>query len=319
MCEGVTIRSVTSATPRRRRRPERDDLAGVRAFLSAVASVSERACGVCAEFAFRRPPRFGPTRREAAVLAAGARSWVRGPSGEIAMWHWGDGPRVLLAHGWGSHAGRLTPFVPRLVASGFAVTAFDAPGHGESRGRFCSLPDFVDALTRVADAVRPAAVVGHSMGAAAGALAIHAGVSARAAVLLAPPADPGAYTLRFARWLGLTEAAAEVMRRRLERRYAAALEAYRLLEHPPGVPTLILHDRGDTRVPIADGRALAAAWSDVRFVETRGLGHHRILRHPATLRRAAQFLTGRLLRSGSPRVARFLNPPVMVPTRAIGG
>ena len=315
----MTIRSVTSATPRRRSRPERDDLATLRVFLSAVASVSERACGVCADFAFRRPPRFGATRRERALLEAGARSWVRGPSGEIAMWRWGDGPRVLLAHGWGSNAGRLTPFVPRLVAGGFSVTAFDAPGHGESPGRFSSLPEFVDALTRVADAVRPAAVVGHSIGAAAGALANHAGVAARAAVLLAPPADPGAYTLRFARWLGLTEGAAEVMRRRLERRYAAALEAYRLLEHPPGVPTLILHDRGDTSVPIADGRALAAAWSDVRFVETRGLGHHRILRHPTIVRRAAQFLTGRLLKSGPRRVARFLNPPVMVPTRAIGG
>ena len=234
------------------------------------------------------------------------------------MWHWGDGPLVLLAHGWGSHAGRLTPFVPRLVARGFAVTAFDAPGHGQSRGRFSSLPEFVDALTRVAHAVRPAAVVGHSMGAAAGALALHAGVPARAAVLLAPPADPGAYTLRFARWLGLTEAAAEVMRRRLEQRYAATLEAYRLVERPPGVPTLIFHDRGDSRVPIADGRALAAAWPDARLIETRGLGHHRILRSPAVLRRAANFLAGRLLES-RPRVARFLKSPMAVPSRAIGG
>jgi pimeloyl-ACP methyl ester carboxylesterase len=234
------------------------------------------------------------------------------------MWRWGDGPRVLLAHGWGSNAGRLTPFVPRLVAAGFSVTAFDAPGHGESRGRFSSLPEFVDALTRVARAVRPAGVVGHSMGAAAGALAIHAGVAARAAVLIAPPADPGAYTLRFARWLGLTPAAAAVMQRRLERRYAATLEAFRLLERPPGVPTLIIHDQRDTRVPISDGRALAAAWPGARFVETHGLGHHRILRSPAVLRRATKFLTANVLES-RPRVARFLKPSMVVPSRAIGG
>ena len=287
-------------------------MAAARAFLSALSSVSERACGVCAEFAFRRPPRFGATRRELAILESGARSWVRGPSGEIAMWRWGDGPRILLVHGWGAHAGRLTPFVPRLVASGFSVTAFDAPGHGESPGRFCSLPEFVDALTRVAVAVRPAAVVGHSMGAAAGALAIHAGIPAGAAVLIAPPADPGAYTLRFARWLGLTETAAGVMRQRLERRYAATLEEYRLLEHPPGVPTLIVHDRGDTRVPIADGRAIAAAWTDVRLVETQGLGHHRILSSPAVVGRTAKFLTVKLFAPSLPRVARFLKPPVMV-------
>jgi len=314
----VTIRSVTPAHPRRRRRPERHGLAVARAFLSAISTVSERACGVCAEFAFRHPPRYGATRRELAILEAGARSWVRGPSGEIAMWRWGDGPRVLLAHGWGSYAGRLTSFVPRLVAAGFSVTAFDAPGHGESPGRFSSLPEFVDGLTRVAEAVRPEGVIGHSLGAAAAALAIHAGMSARALVLIAPPADPGAYTLRFAQWLGLTPAATEVMRRRLERRYAAAIEDYRLLEHPPGVPTLILHDRGDTRVPISNGRALAAAWPRARFVETRGLGHHRILRSPAVLRRASRFLAAELL-APRPRVARFLKPSMVVPSRAIGG
>ena len=278
--------------------------------------MSDRACGVCAEFAFRRPPRFHATRRELAFLETGARSWVRGPSGEIAMWRWGDGPRVLLAHGWGSCAGRLTPFVARLVSGGFSVTAFDAPGHGDSPGRFSSLPEFVDAVTRVAFAVRPTAIVGHSMGAAAAALALHAGVRARAAVLIAPPADPGAYTLRFARWLGLSETASTVMRRRLERRYASTLEAYRLVERPPRVPILILHDRGDTRVPIADGRALAEAWPGAHLVETRRLGHHRILRNAPLIRQATTFLTQHVL---TPRrvVARILKPSIVVPSRAI--
>ncbi|HYX20100.1 MAG TPA: alpha/beta fold hydrolase [Thermoanaerobaculia bacterium] len=318
MFTGVTIRSVFPSPPRKRRHPGVDGLAVARAFLTAVSAVSERASGVCAEFAFRRPPRFGATRRELAILDSGARSWVRGPSGEIAMWRWGDGPRILLAHGWGSHAGRLTSFVPRLVAAGLSVTAFDAPGHGDSPGRFSSLPEFVDGLTRVARAVRPEGVIGHSLGAAAAALAIHAGMPARAAVLIAPPADPGAYTRRFAQWLGLTPAAAEVMRRRLERRYASTIDDYRLLERSPRIPTLILHDRGDTRVAVSNGRALAAAWPRAQFVETRGLGHHRILRSPAVLRRASRFLAANLL-APRPRVARFLKPSMVVPSRAIGG
>lgn len=254
------------------------------------------------------------------MLARASRSWVRGSSGEIAIWHWGDGPRVLLAHGWGSHAGRLTHFVERLLSAGFGVTAFDAPGHGESPARFSSLPDFVDALERVARAACPVALVGHSMGAAACALALHAGVRARAAVLVAAPADPGAYTRRYARWLGISPAAAEVMRRRLERRYGGTLEGYRLVDRDPGVPTLILHDRGDARVPVADGRALAAAWEDVRLIETRGLGHHRILRDSRVGRRMCTFLTDLVFRPREVAVARFLKPSMAVPSRAtIGG
>jgi pimeloyl-ACP methyl ester carboxylesterase len=255
---------------------------------------------------------------------------VRGPSGEIAVWHWGDGPRVLLAHGWGSHAGRLTSFVPGLLASGFGVIAFDAPGHGASPGLFVSLPDFVEALVRVSAAVSPVAVVGHSMGAAACALAFQGGLRGRAAVLLSPPADPGAYVRRYGRWLGLSPAASDAMHRRLERRYGGTLASYNLLGRGPGVPTLIIHDRGDTRVPVSDGRALALAWSDTRLVETRGLGHHRILRDQGVLRRVGRFLRKTVLAPAVPSlpeprdaashaVARFLKSRSLAHSRASGG
>jgi pimeloyl-ACP methyl ester carboxylesterase len=275
------------------RRPTPASLA--RSFLRAVCAVSESAGGACAELAFRRPPRYRSTRRERELLDRAGRSYVPGPLGEIAVWHWGDGPRVLLAHGWGSHAGRLTPFIGGLVEAGFGVSAFDAPGHGESPGRFASLPEFVDALALVARSISPVAFIGHSLGAAACALALRAGVGGRAAVLLSPPADPAAFTRRYARWMRLPRAAAEVMCRRLESRYGAPLDAYRLLERGPGVPTLIVHDRGDFRIPISDGRALARSWPDTELVETRGLGHHRILKDPAVLRRAARFLVATVL------------------------
>ncbi len=206
------------------------------------------------------------------------------------MWQWGRGPRVLLVHGWGSHAGRLTPLVPGLIAAGFGVTAFDAPGHGASRGHFASLPEFVDALMLVARAVSPVALVGHSLGAAASALGLHAGLDARAAVLLSVPADPAGYTRRYARWMRLTPAVTEAMRRRLEARYGSRLDDYRLAGRPPGVPTLIVHDQGDTRVSVGNARMLAKEWPQARLFETRGLGHHRILRDPAVLRLVEGFL-----------------------------
>jgi pimeloyl-ACP methyl ester carboxylesterase len=263
--------------------------------LRAICAVSETAGGACAELAFRRPPRFRSTRRERAILDGAGRSFVPGPLGEIAVWHWGEGPRVLLAHGWGSHAGRLTPFIAGLVGAGFGVSAFDAPGHGQSGGRFASLPEFVEALMLVARSVTPVAFIGHSLGAAACALALRSGVGGQAAVLISPPADPSAFTRRYARWMRLPPAAAEIMCRRLEWRYGAPLETYRLLDRGPGVPTLIIHDRGDFRIPVADGRALARSWPDTELVETRGLGHHRILSAPAVLRRAARFLAARVL------------------------
>ena len=307
-------------------------MAVARFFFGAVSAVSESAGGLCAELAFRRPPRFRVTRAESVQLGGAARSFVRGPLGDVAVWHWGEGPRVLLAHGWGSHAGRLTTFVPGLLAAGFGVAAFDAPGHGASSGRFASLPDFVAALDLVARSVSPVAVVGHSLGAAAAALAIRSGIPCRAAVLLSAPADPAGYTRRYARWMRLSPVVTEIMRRRLEVRYRASLDDYRLDRPSPAVPALLVHDRGDARVPISNARRIAEAWPGARVVETSGLGHHRILRDAGVRGLVERFLTtevfGRESASAAiaarprrnPAMARILKPsPNMAPIRATGG
>jgi pimeloyl-ACP methyl ester carboxylesterase len=329
---GVTIR-IVSRGPTQRWIPRPHPASVARFLFGAVSAVSERAGGLCAELAFRRPPRFPATRAEKALLARAVRSTVRGPLGEIAVWHWGEGPRVLLAHGWGSHAGRLTPFVPALLGSGFGVTAFDAPGHGASHGRFASLPEFVEALDLVARIASPIALVGHSLGAAAAALAMRAGVPCRAAVLLSTPADPAAYTRRYARWMRLSPTVTEILCRRLEMRYRSPLDGYRLDRPCPDVATLLVHDRGDARVPVSNARRLAEAWPEARLIETRGLGHHRILRDPGVRGLVDRFLSLAIFGRGDARsadpiraprrksaVARFLKPaPVMAQSRASGG
>ncbi len=53
---------------------------------------------------------------------------------------------------------------------------------------------------------------------------------------------------------------------------------------------LILHDRRDAKVPLRDGRAIAASWPGARLVTTRGLGHHEILRSAEVIGEAVSFL-----------------------------
>jgi pimeloyl-ACP methyl ester carboxylesterase len=240
--------------------------------------------------AFRRPKRSRPSRGEQRRLEGGRRSWLRGEDGDLAVWHWGSGPRVLLVHGWNGHAGRLSSFIEPLLEAGFGVVAFDAPAHGISQGQLATLPDFTRSLELVAGVVAPVALVGHSMGAAACALAVRAGLPVRAVVLLAPPADPEAYTARFARYMGLSPCCAHSMKERLERRYGVTFPSLRLPAGPPGVPALVVHDRRDKRVPLRDGISICRSWPKARLLITSGLGHHRILRSPEVIRRATRFL-----------------------------
>ena len=49
---------------------------------------------------------------------------------------WGEGPVVLLVHGWGGWRGQLGRFVAPLVDAGHRVVAVDAPGHGDAGAGF---------------------------------------------------------------------------------------------------------------------------------------------------------------------------------------
>ena len=265
-----------------------------RPILAALGRLSPNASGRCAALVFQRPPHFARTRGEHRALAGAAPTRIAGRRGDIAVWQWGSGPRVLLVHGWGGNAARLRHFVVPLIEAGFAVAAFDAPAHGLSRGSFATLPDFIETVGLVAQRTGCVALVGHSMGGAACALAIKGGLPAAATVLLSPPADPLRYALRFARYLRLSDAAITAMTRTLEEHYGARLEDLRATGNGMAVPMLVVHDEGDVRVPIRDGRAIAESWPQARLLATRGLGHHRILRDPGVVAAGVAFVRAAL-------------------------
>ena len=77
----------------------------------------------------------------------------------------GDGPPLVLLHGWAMHSGLWGPLIPRL-AQRYRVHAVDLPGHGHSAAPMSfTLDSVVDALVvAFASAERPLAVLGWSLG-----------------------------------------------------------------------------------------------------------------------------------------------------------
>lgn len=214
---------------------------------------------------------------------------------------WGDGPAVYLMHGWAGHAGQLAAFVPPLAAAGYRVVAFDAPSHGGSAPgaygpRSSSIPEFAAALSAVVASHGPAhAIVAHSMGCTATAVALCDGLGAVRVALLAPMASPVSYARQFAAVLGFGERTYRRLVARVERRVGAPMHHFDVPELGRAIampPTLIIHDREDTSTPVTDGAAIAAAWSGSRFHVTSGLGHRRLLRDPGVVTEVVDFVTG---------------------------
>jgi len=203
---------------------------------------------------------------------------------------------VLLAHGWGGNAAQLRGFAYPLLSAGYRVIAYDQPAHGVSGGKLTGLPDFADVFTELAwhhGGVR--AVIGHSLGAAAAALAHARGLPLESVVLFSPPADIVGYSRRFARWHWIPEGIRRSMQTAIEERYGVTwdeIEAARLAPRL-SARALVVHDRDDQIVPWTQGARVASLWPNARLLSTDGLGHGRILANEEVARAAADFIAGR--------------------------
>jgi len=247
-----------------------------------------------AERLFFTPPRTGlaPAARE--ILRTGRPFRLSVEGARIGAWSWGRGPAVVLVHGWGGRGARLAAtYVPPLVARGFSVIAFDAPGHGISDGRLSSMPQFARALQGVADVAGSVfAIVAHSMGGSATALAMSQRLRVERAVFLAPAADPAWFAAGFAKALAIAPSVMDAMRARSERRLGCRWTDLdvRQLVHSFDVPLLVIHDQDDPTVPWTDGAAIAKAWPHAELVTTNGLGHRDVVREPGVVARAVAFI-----------------------------
>jgi pimeloyl-ACP methyl ester carboxylesterase len=238
---------------------------------------------------------FFKTRRTAA--RAGERDVLDGAAplsiAGMQAWSWGEGPTVLLVHGWNGRATQLGGFVTPLVDRGFRVVAFDAFGHGDSPGTSLSLPEFAGFIRQVADQLGEVyGVIAHSMGGASTTLALSEGLQIERAVFISPPADPRVFLAMFSDALGISDELQARLRQRVERRIGMPMNGMRadVLAASMQLPLQIIHDRSDKEVPVHFGQRIADAWPDAELIITEGLGHQRILRDERVISFAVSFM-----------------------------
>ncbi|MFF8595320.1 alpha/beta fold hydrolase [Streptomyces sp. NPDC015220] len=214
-------------------------------------------------------------------------------------YRWGDGTRpVLLVHGWQSRASRLSDFVPGLLDRGHSVVAFDAPGHGDSSGRDATILDYRTVITTLHDEFGPFdALVAHSLGALASFYALKHGVKAQRIVTISGVCDFDYLVDEYCSALRLRPRLKTELHRRIARELFPGTPPERTpfsathATEDVHAPMLVIHDEDDSRIEVAQGRRLAAAFAGrARLVTTNGLGHRRILGDPEVVRTVLDFV-----------------------------
>lgn len=203
---------------------------------------------------------------------------------QLGLQRAGQGPRVLLLHGWEGSAADLAPFAAPLVARGYQVLALDLPAHARSGGRRTSIPHSARALRAAVAALGPLhGAITHSVGGAVLAEALAAGLPVERVALIAPPARYDAYARQVAAQAGLDAAGTEQLLALLAGHIGQPLHEIDLPARAAafGQPALLVHSADDRVVAIADSLASAAAWPGARHWRVDGLGHRRILQDAA--------------------------------------
>jgi pimeloyl-ACP methyl ester carboxylesterase len=215
----------------------------------------------------------------------------------VAVYTWGSGDQtVLLVHGWRSRASRFSSIVDALVARGYNVVAFDAPGNGASSGTRTDLFEYVAIVRELGARFGPfEAVIAHSFGAIAAFAAKRDGARIRRIVSIAGAHDFDSIVATFSRGIGLPNSRG--LRRRIERwSLSKGVDPwlYAVAELDPtdyGTPVLVIHDSADIEVGLEQAALISEAHTGiVETLITDGLGHHRILGDPDVIARVTSFV-----------------------------
>ena len=222
---------------------------------------------------------------------------VAGLKGFVA----GNGPVVLLVHGWGGWASRLGALVRPLVETGHQVVGMDLPAHGSSPGRQTTPFQMADALLEVARCAGPVhALISHSFGGMVSLLAMEGGLTPGAAVFLAPALRSDHVRDRFAELFRLRPPVMDALVRRIDSRFGSEVWehldarriAYRLSSRGSDFPVLIAHDPEDEDAPFSDAVELSQRLPAARILRAGGAGHHRILVEEDVVTAAVEFVSG---------------------------
>ncbi len=248
-----------------------------------------------ATYMFCHPSRGRIKPDEEETLAAGEAFDIEIAGLKLSAWSWGEGPTVLLQHGWSSRGSRLTAFVQPLVESGFSVVTCDAPAHGSSEGRTTTGPYISRSLRELASMLGGIhSMIAHSMGCWAAALGLKEGLEVERLVFISPPSDLSIFSDIFAAQMGFTAK----IQKRVEDLLAeqtgvnwSELDAG-ALGAGQSTPLLIIHDTDDRVVPLHHAVTLHEAWEDSELVVTSGLGHRMTVKTPSVVAQAVEFITG---------------------------
>ena len=208
-----------------------------------------------------------------------------------------NGKTVLICHGYASYFYKFEQYIQPLLKNGFRVLGFDAPGHGQSEGKYINVVVYKQAIEHI---IRVCGPIDHFMGHSLGALTLAMVAEAipnptnHKFVLVAPATKTTTTFEGYFNMMQLTEAVKTGFMEELKKRTQLPVtyfEADRAIQNYPG-PILWIHDQGDRVCPYQDlVNFKNIAPENIKFLITNGLGHNKVYKTPEIVDQIVAFLS----------------------------
>ncbi len=247
-------------------------------YLNVLAYISPSRAARKAFFIFCkvRKGRVTPLQKDYLELARSSVQEVAGHQIQTYQWP-GQGPRVLLIHGWESNTFRWRNLIGFLREAGFHIIAFDAPAHGYSSGSYLHVPLYTQCVEHMVQTYDPKHIIGHSVG---GMTALyhahrHPNHKVEKIVTIGSPSEFYEIMENYQQILGFSNRVMQALDRFIYEEFGFHVHEFSTSLFAAGNPKkgLLLHDRLDAITPFHASQKVHDAWHDSVLISTEGLGH----------------------------------------------
>ncbi|AWF82668.1 hypothetical protein BTJ40_18655 [Microbulbifer sp. A4B17] len=241
-----------------------------------------------------RPRRYPDSEREKSQLAQARKITYRGALGtENTAWSWGEGPVVILCHGWEAKATKMATLAMAIAERGFQAVAIDATAHGHSEGKVCNFDIMAKDICSLAQQFPEIfAIVGHSMGGMMTMRAREFGLKARCYSILGAPSAPLPIIEIMKKMLKVSTETTEICQDKIAKQIGFSWQE--LLQckmyTPEDTPLLMIYDMEDDEVPIFHGERIHKTWPAAEMIKISGVGHRKMVWDTDVIKSVVGFL-----------------------------
>ncbi len=256
-------------------------IGGLRRLLNGTARMTRRGAGRIGYYLLTNPRRLEDEPGLDEFLIEAETERINLLEHDIQTYHWpGDGPSVLLLHGWESSTVRWHELHPILRQEGFDIFAIDAPAHGQSGGKRFNVFLYCEILQAYFEhrGTCQDIWIGHSGGGMASiyyASQPEFTFRPKELISMAVPGELENFIDKFCSVIGINERVKYGIEHNFKRRMKASFSDINFKEYVKSLvmPGLIIHDEEDDVAPIDGARAMHSNWSGSELAVTRGCGH----------------------------------------------